>query len=130
MTAVVFWAMAQFDLINDTEETGQGGTVDVLIPLGLDQAYSYAVPAGLVLRPGDVVQVPLGPRETVGRFRDDVLERLRTTPTDAAGDAIRSLMAHHPERLILRRALIDVERAAADAVWRPIECEAVLATRA
>ncbi|MGH8954541.1 MAG: hypothetical protein ACRDVF_05950 [Microbacterium sp.] len=36
-------------------------------------------------------------------------------------------MAHHPERLILRRALIDVERAAADAVWRPIECEAVLA---
>lgn len=69
----------------------------------------------------------VGPRETVGRFRDDVLERLRTTPTDAAGDAIRSLMAHHPERLILRRALIDVERAAADAVWRPIECEAVLA---
>ncbi|KQK27769.1 primosomal protein N' [Bosea thiooxidans] len=58
--------MAQFDLIDDTEETGQGGTVDVLIPLGLDQAYSYAVPAGLVLKPGDVVQVPLGPRETVG----------------------------------------------------------------
>ncbi|MFA6967741.1 primosomal protein N' [Bosea sp. (in: a-proteobacteria)] len=43
-----------------------GGTVDVLIPLGLDQAYSYAVPPGLVLKPGDVVQVPLGPRETVG----------------------------------------------------------------
>ncbi|WP_146115236.1 hypothetical protein [Microbacterium sp. MYb66] len=69
----------------------------------------------------------VGPRETVGRFRDNVLERLRTTPTDAAGDAIRSLMTRHPERLILRRALIDVERAAADAVWRPIECEAVLA---
>uniref|UniRef100_UPI003F72C840 primosomal protein N' family DNA-binding protein n=1 Tax=Bosea sp. (in: a-proteobacteria) TaxID=1871050 RepID=UPI003F72C840 len=43
-----------------------GGTVDVLIPLALDQAYSYAVPDGLVLKPGDVVQVPLGPRETVG----------------------------------------------------------------
>lgn len=43
-----------------------GGTVEVLIPLGLDQAYSYAVPAGLALAPGDVVQVPLGPRETVG----------------------------------------------------------------
>jgi primosomal protein N' (replication factor Y) len=43
-----------------------GGTVDVLIPLGLDQAYSYAVPPGLSLKPGDVVQVPLGPRETVG----------------------------------------------------------------
>ena len=44
----------------------EGGTVDVLIPLGLDQAYSYAVPPGLALAPGDVVQVPLGPRETVG----------------------------------------------------------------
>jgi primosomal protein N' (replication factor Y) len=43
-----------------------GGTVEVLIPLGLDQAYSYAVPPGLLLKPGDVVQVPLGPRQTVG----------------------------------------------------------------
>ncbi len=41
-------------------------TVDVLIPLALDQPYSYAVPPGLVLCPGDVVRVPLGPRETVG----------------------------------------------------------------
>ncbi|MGO4671600.1 primosomal protein N' [Bosea sp. 2YAB26] len=49
-------------------ETGieTGGTVDVLIPLALDQAYSYAVPDGLALKPGDIVQVPLGPRETVG----------------------------------------------------------------
>ncbi len=41
-------------------------TVDVLIPLALDQPYSYAVPPGLMLAPGDVVRVPLGPRETVG----------------------------------------------------------------
>ncbi|WP_298957888.1 primosomal protein N' [uncultured Methylobacterium sp.] len=39
---------------------------DVLIPLALDTAYSYAVPAGLDLAEGDVVQIPLGPRETVG----------------------------------------------------------------
>lgn len=39
---------------------------DVLIPLALDQPYSYAVPPGVVLHPGDVVRVPLGPRETVG----------------------------------------------------------------
>src|SRR6476469_2505351 len=39
---------------------------DVLIPLALDTAYSYAVPDGLVLGEGDVVQVPLGPRETLG----------------------------------------------------------------
>ncbi|MFE1599356.1 primosomal protein N' [Methylobacterium sp. ID0610] len=41
-------------------------TADVLIPLALDTAYSYAVPAGLDLAEGDVVQIPLGPRETVG----------------------------------------------------------------
>ena len=34
---------------------GGGGTVEVLIPLGLDQAYSYKVPPGLTLAPGDVV---------------------------------------------------------------------------
>jgi primosomal protein N' (replication factor Y) len=39
---------------------------DVLIPLALDTAYSYAVPDGLALKEGDVVQVPLGTRETVG----------------------------------------------------------------
>ncbi|RXT54525.1 primosomal protein N' [Bosea sp. Tri-44] len=53
--------------MDDALDEGQGGgTVEVLIPLGLDQAYSYAVPPGLTLAPGDVVQVPLGPRETVG----------------------------------------------------------------
>ena len=41
-------------------------TAEILIPLALDTAYSYAVPAGLDLAEGDVVQVPLGPRETVG----------------------------------------------------------------
>jgi primosomal protein N' (replication factor Y) len=39
---------------------------DVLIPLALDTAYSYAVPDGLSLKEGDVVQVPLGSREVVG----------------------------------------------------------------
>jgi primosomal protein N' (replication factor Y) (superfamily II helicase) len=39
---------------------------DVLMPLALDAAYSYAVPTDLPLREGDVVQVPLGTRETVG----------------------------------------------------------------
>lgn len=53
-------------MTEETARTQAGGTVEVLIPLGLDQPYSYAVPEGLVLEPGDVVQVPLGPRETVG----------------------------------------------------------------
>ena len=40
--------------------------VDVLVPVALDHAYSYKVPAHLDLQPGDIVQVPLGPRETIG----------------------------------------------------------------
>src|ERR1700710_2444321 len=37
--------------------------VDVLVPVALNQAYSYRVPRGMELKPGDVVCVPLGPRE-------------------------------------------------------------------
>jgi primosomal protein N' (replication factor Y) len=40
--------------------------VDVLVPVALDQAYSYRVPRGLNVEPGDVVRVPLGARESVG----------------------------------------------------------------
>jgi primosomal protein N' (replication factor Y) (superfamily II helicase) len=40
--------------------------VDVLVPVALNQAYSYRVPRGMELEPGDVVAVPLGPREVVG----------------------------------------------------------------
>ncbi|MBF9232867.1 primosomal protein N' [Microvirga alba] len=39
---------------------------DVLIPLALDTAYSYAVPESLDLKEGDVVQVPLANREVAG----------------------------------------------------------------
>ena len=37
--------------------------VDVLVPVALNQTYSYRVPDGVDLNPGDVVNVPLGPRE-------------------------------------------------------------------
>src|SRR5215470_5504259 len=40
--------------------------VDVLVPVALDQPYSYRVPAGLAVAPGDVVRVPLGAREATG----------------------------------------------------------------
>ena len=39
--------------------------VDVLVPVALNQTYSYRVPRGMELSPGDVVCVPLGPREAV-----------------------------------------------------------------
>jgi primosomal protein N' (replication factor Y) len=40
--------------------------VDVLVPVALDQAYSYRVPPELELNPGDFVAVPLGAAEYTG----------------------------------------------------------------
>lgn len=40
--------------------------VDILVPVALDQAYSYRVPAGMEVSVGDVVSVPLGAREVTG----------------------------------------------------------------
>jgi primosomal protein N' (replication factor Y) (superfamily II helicase) len=39
--------------------------VDVLVPVALSQTYSYRVPRGMDLKAGDVVAVPLGPREVL-----------------------------------------------------------------
>jgi primosomal protein N' (replication factor Y) (superfamily II helicase) len=40
--------------------------VDVLVPVALDRAYSYRVPAGIEIEPGDIVSVPLGSRDCLG----------------------------------------------------------------
>src|SRR4029079_18254995 len=40
--------------------------VDILVPVALDQTYSYRVPAGLDLAPGNLVSVSLGARECMG----------------------------------------------------------------
>src|SRR5882757_1756957 len=45
--------------------TSAARVVDVLVPVALNQAYSYRVPRGVELKPGDVVCAPLGPREVV-----------------------------------------------------------------
>ena len=54
---------------------------EVLVPTGLDQTYSYAVPATLELAPGDVVAVPFGPREWQG-----VVWELRDLPAGGASN--------------------------------------------
>src|SRR5712664_3227140 len=48
-----------------TSPASSARVVDVLVPVALNQAYSYRVPRGVELKPGDVVCVPLGPREVV-----------------------------------------------------------------
>src|SRR3954467_7487191 len=50
--------------------------IDVLVPVALDHTYSYKVPPGLELKPGDIVAVPLGAREVMGVvWADDVTIR-------------------------------------------------------
>src|SRR4029079_4532388 len=45
--------------------------VDILVPVALDQTYSYRVPDGLELAPGDVVTVPLAARIATGGVGTD-----------------------------------------------------------
>src|SRR5258708_17871455 len=48
-----------------TSSASSARVVDVLVPVALNQTYSYRVPRGMDVAPGDVVCVPLGPREAV-----------------------------------------------------------------
>ncbi len=61
-------------------DTGQRpGVVSVLLPYAAAEPYSYRVPDGLELTPGDIVQVPLGTREVIGAVWDDVPDLDRTS---------------------------------------------------
>src|SRR5258708_19296568 len=51
--------------LSPSPATSAARVVDVLVPVALNQAYSYRVPRGMELKPGDVVCVPLGPREVI-----------------------------------------------------------------
>ncbi|SMH57296.1 primosomal protein N' [Mesorhizobium australicum] len=41
-------------------------TAAVLVPMPAERPYTYAVPDGMQVEPGSIVQVPLGPREVAG----------------------------------------------------------------
>ncbi len=48
------------------DSAASSGVADVLAPVAVDTAYSYAIPPGLALAPGDIVAIPLGRSQTVG----------------------------------------------------------------
>src|SRR6476659_3659648 len=48
-----------------TSSAASTRVVDVLVPVALNQTYSYRVPRGMELKAGDVIGVPLGPREVL-----------------------------------------------------------------
>ncbi|MCO5132187.1 MAG: primosomal protein N' [Xanthobacteraceae bacterium] len=96
--------------------------VDVLVPVALDRAYSYRVPRGVELRPGDVVSVPLGAREVTAvvwaenhdpdpRLHNrlkDVSEKIEVPPLRAELRALVDWVANYtlsPRGMVLRMCL-------------------------
>ena len=47
-----------------------GRIVPVLVPVAVEGPWSYRVPEGLDVRPGSIVQVPVGPRKVIGAVWD------------------------------------------------------------
>ncbi len=96
--------------------------VDVLVPVALDRAYSYRVPRGLDLKPGDVVSVPLGAREVTAvvwaenpnpdpRLHNrlkDISERVEVPPLRAELRTLVDWVANYtlsPRGMVLRMTL-------------------------
>jgi primosomal protein N' (replication factor Y) len=76
------------DRPHDEDAPAAGALVaDVLAPVALDMAFTYRVPAGMSLEPGDVVDAPLGARETAG-----VVWAVRRLP-DAGSNRLKYLTA-------------------------------------
>ena len=99
------------------EQTGEQ-IVDVLVPVAIDQAYSYRVPKDLVLVAGDLVEVPLGTRQSLGAvwaIRDGQGGNLKAVAArcDCAplGDNLRSFIdwvarwTLAPRGMVLRMAM-------------------------
>ena len=72
------------------EAPAQVRVVPVLVPLPVPGAYSYAVPDGMHVEPGSVVQVPVGPRQHIGVVwdgeNDDKLDPKKLRPITLAFD--------------------------------------------
>ena len=107
----------------------QPTVVDVLIPVAVDTAYSYRVPKGLALAPGDFVVVPLGTRETLGVVWDargaggdnlkQVLSRVDWPPVRAPLRGFVDWLAAwtlSPRGMVLRMAVRAPEFAGAEPV--------------
>lgn len=57
-----------------SEDSRSPMAVPVMVPMPAERPYSYLVPQGMLVVPGSIVRVPLGPREVAGIVWD--------TPTD------------------------------------------------
>ena len=84
----------------------------VLLPLPLPEAFDYAEPEGMDLKVGELVAVPLGPRQVSGAV---------VALKDAHGHnrALKSVLARHAEPALPARALEFIDWAARYAVDSP-----------
>ena len=83
------------------EKVSAAQTVSVLLPVAVAGTYSYGVPAGLTVAPGDIVAVPLGTRDVIGVVWDDPPDA-GDRPQPASADrreARRAAAAQGPARL-------------------------------
>ena len=129
-----------------TSSASSTRVVDVLVPVALNQAYSYRVPRGMELKPGDVVCVPLGPREVVAvvwaenanpdpRLHNrlkDVGEKLDVPPLKEELRSLVDWVANYTlsaRGMVLRMTLADgrASRARADADGRAADRQAAAA---
>ncbi|HEY0901848.1 MAG TPA: primosomal protein N', partial [Micavibrio sp.] len=79
--------MSQSLLFNDDKPENPAHlarTAAVLVPFPVDKAYSYALPAGVDVQPGDYVVVPLGGREVPGVVWDDAPDDVKPGKLKAA----------------------------------------------
>lgn len=56
----------ELDAVETQENADEASCMNVLVPYPVDKAYSYIVPEGITVAPGDYVVVPLGNREVPG----------------------------------------------------------------
>lgn len=64
--------MAKIDRLFDdaVPASPASSVVPVVVPVALDVAYSYRVPADMAVQPGTIVRVPLGPQTVIGAVWD------------------------------------------------------------
>lgn len=65
----------------------------------------------------------VGPREAIGRWRDDILHELSRRGTSAAIQAVDGIATRFPERNWLRRVVLEARRAYRNETWEPCTIE-------
>jgi len=75
-------------------------TVSVLVPVAVERPYTYGVPDGMTVKPGDVVAVPLGPRTVLGVVWDEAPDDVPPKKLRAIEDALDGHISEDMRRFV------------------------------